>query len=145
MSVGLAFMPKPGRFGFHPMAASSDMNPTGGTLAAGTENHNVYASPTVAYVSRACVCAAVFPTASTSVVATLFKMTGATAVALTSGLAISAAAADTPQYFTFLTTVTEAQRTLQPGDSLRVAVVTTGTVSVQPDDLAVYFELLAQY
>lgn len=136
------FSPKPGRFGVHPMVVSSDMNPTGGTLAAGTENHNVCASPVKSYINRASICAATFPTASTSVVATLFKMTGATAVALTSGLAISGSAADTPLQFTFLTTTTDAQRTLNQGDSLRVALVTTGTVSVQPDDLAVYVELL---
>lgn len=136
------FAPRPGRFGVHPSIVSSDMNPTGGTLAAGTENHNVCASPAKAYINRASLCAAVFPTAATSCVATLFKMTGATAVALTSGLAISGAAADTPLQFTFLTTTTDAQRTLNPGDSLRVALVTTGAVSVQPDDLAVYVELL---
>jgi hypothetical protein len=136
------FSPRPGRFGTHPNIVSSDMNPTGGTLAAGTENHNVCASPAKAYINRASLCAAVYPTAATSCVATLFKMTGATAVALTSGLAISAAAANVPLQFSFLTTTTDAERTLNPGDSLRVALVTTGAVSVQPDDLAVYVELL---
>lgn len=136
------FSPKPGRLGVHPNIVSSDMNPTGGTLAAGTENHNVCASPAKSYINRASLCAAVYPTAATSCVATLFKMTGATAVALTSGLAISAAAADTPLQFTFLTTTTDANRTLNQGDSLRVALVTTGSVSVQPDDLAAYVELL---
>lgn len=138
------FAPKPGRLGVLPNIVSSDMNPTGGTLAAGTENHNVCASPAKSYINRASICAAVFPTASTSIVATLYKMTGATAVALTSGLAISGATADTPLQFTFLTTTTEAQRTLTQADSLRVALVTTGTVSVQPDDLAVYVELLVE-
>lgn len=136
------FSPRPGRFGVHPSIVSSDMNPTGGTLGAGTENHNVCASPAKSYINRASLCAAVYPTAATSCVATLFKMTGATAVALTSGLAISAASANVPLQFTFLTTTTDAERTLNPGDSLRVALVTTGAVSVQPDDLAIYVELL---
>lgn len=136
------FSPRPGRFGTHPNIVSNDINPTGGTLAAGTENHNVCASPAKSYINRATLCAAVYPTASTSVVATLVKMTGVTAVTLTSGLAVSAAAANVPLQFSFLTTTTEAERTLNPGDSLRVALVTTGTVSVQPDDLAIYVELL---
>jgi hypothetical protein len=136
------FAPKPGRLGVHPIIVPSEILVTGGTLAAGTENHSVCASPAKAYINRASFCATTYPTASTSCVATLFKMTGATAVALTSGLAISAAAADTPLQFTFLTTTTDANRTLNQGDSLRVALVTTGTVSVQPDDLAVYTELL---
>lgn len=138
------FAPLPGRFGTSPTIVSSDLSPTGGTLAAGTENHNVCASPAQSYINRATICAATYPTAATSCVATLFKMTGATAVALTSGLAINAAAADTPLQFTFLTTTTDAQRTLNPGDSLRVALVTTGAVSVQPDDLTVYVELLVR-
>jgi len=136
------FAPKPGRLGVLPNIVSSDMNPTGGTLAAGTENHNVCASPAKSYINRASVCAAVYPTAGTSCVATLFKMTGATAVALTSGLSINAGTADTPLQFTFLTTTTDANRTLNQGDSLRVALVTVGSVTVQPDDLAVYVELL---
>jgi uncharacterized MnhB-related membrane protein len=136
------FSPKPGRLGVHPVLLTTDLNPTGGTLAAGTENHNVGVSPMKAYVNRASVCAAVYPTAATSCVATLYKMTGATAVALTQGLAISGGTADTPLIFSFLTTTTDANRTLGSGDSLRIAIVTTGAVSVQPDDLSVSVELL---
>ena len=36
------------------------------------------------------------------------------------------------------------ERTLRTGDSLRVALVTSGAVSVQPDDLTVVVELLVQ-
>lgn len=136
------FMPKPGRLGVHPVLLTTDLTPTGGTLAASTENHNIGVSPMKAYVNRASVCAAVYPTASTSCIATLYKMTGTTSVALTQGLAISGGTADTPLIFSFLTTITDANRTLGSGDSLRIALATIGTVSVQPDDLSVAVELL---
>jgi hypothetical protein len=69
-------------------------------------------------------------------------MTGATAVALTAGLDINTKTADTPLQFVFLTTTTDAQRTLTQADSLRVAMVTVGSVTVQPDDITVNVELL---
>jgi hypothetical protein len=46
--------------------------------------------------------------------------------------------------FVFLTTTTDAQRTLTTASSIRVAMVTVGSVSVQPDDITVNIELLVQ-
>jgi hypothetical protein len=115
-----------------------------GTLAAGTATHNIGGFPAKAYVNRATLCAETFPTAATSCVVTLFKMTGATAVALTSGLDVNTKTADTPLQFVFLTSTTDAQRTLTTADSLRVSIVTVGAVSVQPDDVTVTVELLVQ-
>ena len=137
------FAPKPGRLGTLPIPLNSGRLNTG-TLAAGTDNHNIGGFPAKAYVNRASFCATTFPTAATSCVVTLFKMTGATAVALTSGLDINTKTADTPLQFAFLTTTTDAQRTLTTADSLRVAMVTVGAVSVQPDDATVVVELLVQ-
>lgn len=137
------FAPKPGRLGTHPVPLTSGRLNTG-TLAAGTDNHNIGGFPAKAYVNRASFCATTFPTAATSCVVTLFKMTGATAVALTSGLDVNTKTADTPLQFAFLTTTTDAQRTLTTADSLRVAMVTVGAVSVQPDDATVVVELLVQ-
>ena len=65
-------------------------------------------------------------------------------MALTSGLDVNTKTADTPLQFVFLTTTTDAQRTLTTADSLRVAMVTVGAVSVQPDDATVVVELLVQ-
>lgn len=137
------FAPKPGRLGTMPVPLTSGRLNTG-TLAAGTDNHNIGGFPAKAYVNRASFCATTYPTAATSCVVTLFKMTGATAVALTSGLNVNTQTADTPLQFVFLTTTTDAQRTLTTADSLRVAMVTVGAVSVQPDDVAVVVELLVQ-
>ena len=116
------FAPKPGRIGVHPSNFASGRLYTG-TLAAGTQTLIVGGFPAKAYINRASVCAETFPTAATSCVVTLFKMTGATAVALTSGLDINTKTADTPLQFAFLTTTTDAQRTL-----LRATVDQLGTV-----------------
>lgn len=137
------FAPKPGRLGTLPVPINSGRLNTG-TLAAGTDNHNIGGFPAKSYVNRATLCAATFPTAATSCVVTLFKMTGATAVALTAGLDINTKTADTPLQFVFLTTTTDAERTLTQADSIRVAIVTVGAVSAQPDDVTVTVELLVQ-
>lgn len=134
------FAPKPGRLGTLPVPLTSGRLNTG-TLAAGTDTHNIGAFPAKAYINRASFASAVYPTA-TSCVVTLFKMTGATAVALTSGLSINAATANSPLQFTFLTTTTDAQRTLTQADSIRASMVTVGSVTVQPDDVVVVVELL---
>jgi hypothetical protein len=137
------FAPKPGRLGTLPVPLNSGRLNTG-TLAAGTDNHNIGGFPAKAYVNRATLCAGTYPTAATSCVVTLFEMTGATAVALTDGLNINTQTADTPLQFVFLTSTTDAQRTLTTASSIRVAMVTVGSVSVQPDDITVNIELLVQ-
>ncbi len=137
------FAPKPGRLGTLPVPLNSGRLNTG-TLAAGTDNHNIGGFPAKAYVNRATLCAGTYPTAATSCVVTLFEMTGATAVALTDGLNINTQTAETPLQFVFLTSTTDAQRTLTTASSLRVAMVTVGAVSVQPDDVTVTVELLVQ-
>ena len=137
------FAPRPGRLGVLPVPFNSGRINTG-TLAAGTQNHNIGGTPAQCYINRATLCADTFPTAATSCVVTLFKMTGATALALTSGLDINTKTADTPLQFAFLSTLTDAQRTLTNADSLRLAIVTVGAVSAQPDDITVSVELLVE-
>ena len=136
------FAPRPGRLGVLPVPFQSGRLNTG-TLAAGTQEHNIGGFPATCFINRATLCGATFPTA-TSCVATLFKMTGATALALTSGLDINTKTADTPLQFTVLSTLTEAERTLNPGDSLRVSIVTVGSVTTQPEDVTVNVELLIE-
>ena len=135
------FAPKPGRLGTMPVPLTSGRLNTG-TLAAGTVTHNIGGFPAKSYINRATACAEIFPTAGTSCDLTLVKMTGATAVPLTSALSVNAATANVPLQFVFLTTTTDAQRTLASGDSLRISMVTAGSVTVQPDDLSVNVELL---
>jgi hypothetical protein len=137
------FAPRPGRLGVLPVPFQSGRLNTG-TLAAGTQTHNIGGFAPTCYINRATLCAETFPTAATSCVVTLFKMTGATALALTSGLDINTKTADTPLQFTVLSTLTDAQRTLNTGDSLRVSIVTVGSVTTQPEDITVNVELLIE-
>ena len=136
-------MPKPGRFGTHPVVFNSGRINTG-TLAAGTANHNIGAYGTKSFLSKATVCAEVFPTAATGCTLRLVKMTGATALNLTDAIDINAKTADVPIQMPILATLSEQERTLNTGDSLRLAMVTTGAVSVQPDDVTVSVELLVE-
>jgi hypothetical protein len=134
------FAPKPGRFGIAPVALT--VRPTFGTLAAGTVPHNIGAYPRRARITGITISSRTFPTAATSVVATLQKKpVGSAAINLTSGINISAQAAETAVAATLLSTLTAAQLTLNPSETLILSVVTTGAVSVQPVDLIVTVEL----
>lgn len=134
------FNPLAGRFGVLPTVFGSRLNT--GTLAAGTVTHNLGGFPASCVINRASACALVYPVAATSCVATISKVTGSTVVVLTGALDIMTKTANVPLQFVFLNTTTKAQRTLTPADSLRVTVVTTGSVSTQPDDVTVNVELL---
>ena len=137
------FAPKPGRFGTLPIALPSGRINTG-TLAAGTQTHNIGGYAATSIISRATICAETFPTAATSCTLQVFKMTGATALALTAATDINAKTANVPIPLALTSTLTDAERTLRVGDSIRIALVTTGSVTVQPDDVTVNVELLVQ-
>lgn len=137
------FMPRPGRFGLLPVPFTSSPINTG-TLAAGTQTHNFGAFTRLAYINRAMVSADVFPTASTGCTIQLFKHDASapgSPVTLSAATSINAQAARIGIAIPITTTLTEAQRTLDVGDTIYAAIVTTGTVSVQPDDLTVVVEL----
>ena len=140
------FAPKPGRLGVHPVILPSGRINTGTLTGGTTQTHNIGSFSAKSYINRALVCAEVFPTAATSCNVEVYKMTGATALALTatgaSAPSINTITANTPVVIPFLATLTDAQRTLTAADSIRVSIVTVGTVTVQPDDLSVNVELL---
>jgi len=135
------FAPQPGRLGTLPIQLNSGRINTG-TLAAGTQNHSIAASPTKVFFNKACIVAGTFPTAATSCTAQLIKLTGATTTALTNALDINAKTANVPLQFTLVSTLSDTDRTINVGDSIRLAIVTTGSVSVQPDDVNANVEVL---
>ena len=124
------------------MPVAVTVKPAFGTLAAGTVAHQIGAYPKRCYISNITISAKVFPTAATSIEATLQKKPSGSAVALTSAIDINAQTADTALVGAFLSSLTEAQRTLNAGETLLLSVVTTGAVSVQPTDVIVVVELL---
>lgn len=136
------FRPKPGRFGVEVVTLT--VKPTFGTLAAGTVAHMLGGYAKKAIVSNVSIAATTFPTAATSIVATLQKKPSGTAVALTSGIDINDKTAQTAVNAATLATVSDANKTLNPGETLLLSVVTTGVVSVQPVDVVVTVELLVQ-
>jgi hypothetical protein len=136
------FKPKPGRFGVE--CVTLTVKPTFGTLAAGTVAHMLGGFSKRAIVSGISIAATTFPTAATSVVATLQKKPSGTAVALTAGLDINAKTAATAVTSGVLGTASQANLTVNPGETLLLSVVTTGSVTVQPVDVVVTVELLVQ-
>lgn len=142
------FAPKPGRFGVHPVVMTSGRMNMVGLTGGVTQTHNMGAYSTKSYINKAVICAETFPAAATSCRVELYKMTGATALALTAtggtALSVNAATADVPIQIPILATLTDAQRTLTAGDSIRIAFVPVGTVSTVGDDVSVNIELLVQ-
>ena len=136
------FKPKPGRFGVMPVAVT--VRPSFGTLAAGTVAHMIGGYHQRCTVGGISIAAGTFPTAATSIVATLQKKPSGSAVALTSGIDINTKTAQTSVDGVILSSATDAQLTLNPGETLLLSVVTTGAVSVQPADLIVTVELLVE-
>lgn len=135
------FQPRPGRFGTLPVLLTRRINT--GTLAAGTATFHLGALPSKAIVSRVVISALTYPTAATSCAATLVKRdVSATAnVTLTSAIDVNGKTAETVQTGSLLTTLTDQQRLVDSGDSLKLSLVTAGAVSVQPVDLTVTVEL----
>ena len=139
------FAPKPGRLGTLPVPLTSGRINTG-TLAAGTQTHTMGAMPGKCYISRATVSAGTYPTAATSCVVRLIKYdsTANAAVTLTADLDINDKTDREALALAITSTLTEAQRTLLPGDTLEFEIVTVGAVSVQPDDIVCVVELFVE-
>lgn len=136
------FAPRPGRLGIMPTLLNSGRINTG-TLAAGTQNHNIGTYPGKAYINKFTVSAEAFPNATTNTV-TLIKYDASAAadVTLSSALDINNKTANVAQVGAMIATLTEAQRTLDTGDTIRIQLITTGSVTTQPDDITINVELL---
>jgi hypothetical protein len=135
------FSPRPGRFGIQPVMIVRRVNT--GTLAAGTQTHNLGALPRKAIISGVTVSANTYPTAATSCAITVQKRDASAGgdVNLTSAIDVNAKTAQTAQPASLLTTLTDAQKLLDTGDQVKISLVTVGAVSVQPVDLVVVVEL----
>lgn len=140
------FKPIPGRFGIAPVLLTSGRLNTG-TLAAGTQTHTIGSYPNrQGYISAISVSAETWPTAATScdVVVKKYDASASSEVTITSSLDINDSTDKVALLATILSTLTDAERTLDIGDTLTVEIVTVGAVSVQPDDVVVCVELLLQ-
>lgn len=143
--MGNAFLPKPGRFGTLP-------NLLVGRCAAAIGNstttiYNFGSHPAVCLITRAVVSAGTVPVSSGgTILATLEKYDASAdaAVTLSGSIDLEALTAHEGTAVPLLTTLTDAQRTLDTGDTLRLSVVTTSTVGTAAVDLVCNIELLVQ-
>lgn len=145
MSVGNAFLPKPGRFGVLPNLLAGRCDAAIGDST--TTTYNFGSHPALCYINRAVVSANVVPASTSGTITAVLQKYDASAnaaVTLTSAVDLEALTAKEGTALTFLTTLTEAQRTLDTGDTLQFVVTTNNTVTTAAVDLFVNIELLVQ-
>jgi hypothetical protein len=143
--MGNFFAPTAGRFGVMPnllvgRCAAAIGNNT-------TTTYNFGGHPATCLINRAMVSAGTVP-ASTSgtILAVLEKYdsTANAAVTLTANIDLEALTAHEGTAVSLISTLTTAQRTLLPGDTLRLTVTTNNTVTTAAVDLVANVELLVQ-
>lgn len=135
------FSPRdPSRFGIQPVVVST--TPTDGPLDSGI-TLGVPTPPGKLVVLRASCYTIVVPASAGGAVTATIEKYDASAdatVALTAAFDLEALVASERSEITILSTLTEAQRTLDDGDTLRV-VIAAGTVETEPDELSFTIEL----
>lgn len=136
------FQPTPGRFGVVPNLVQGRCDAAIGNNT--TTTYNFGAHPAKAYVNRAMVSAGTVPAATSGTILGVIQKYDATAnsaVALTGNVDLEALTAHEGTAVTLLSSLTDAQRTLLPGDTLRFVVTTNNTVTTAAVDLMVNVEL----
>lgn len=112
--------------------------------SSGTTTYNFGAVPAKAYVNRAQVSAGTVPASTSGTILGVIQKYDAannTAVALTGNVDLEALTAHEGTAVSILSTLTDAQRTMLPGDTLRFVVTTNNTVTTAAVDLVVRVEL----
>jgi hypothetical protein len=145
MSVGNAFMPRPGRFGVLPNLLVGRCAAAIGDNTATTYNFGGH--PAVCVINRAMVSAGTVPASTSGTILGVLQKYDAVAnaaVALTANVDLEALTAHEGTAVSLLATLTDAQRTLRPGDTVRFVVTTNNTVTTAAVDLMVNVELLVQ-
>ncbi len=136
------FQPTPGRFGVVPNLIQGRCDATIGNNT--TTTYSFGGHPAKAYVNRAVVSAGTVPvSASGTILGVLQKYDASanTAVALTGDVDLEALTAHEGTAVTLISSLTDAQRTLDTGDTLRFVVTTDNTVGTAQVDLMVNVEV----
>jgi hypothetical protein len=145
MSVGNIFAPTPGRLGTLPNLMVGRCDAVIGNTA--TTIYNFGGHPAVCQINRAVVSAATVPASTSGTILGVLQKYDAstdTAVALTGNVDLEALVAHEGTAVTLLSTLTDEQKTLAAGDTVRFAVTTNNTVTTAAVDLMVNVELLVQ-
>lgn len=145
MSVGNIFAPVPGRLGTMPNLLVGRCDAVIGNNT--TTTYSFGGHPAVCNVNRAVVSAATVPAATSGTILGVLQKYDAsadTAVALTGNVDLEALTAHEGTAVALLSTLTDEQKTLAAGDTVRFVVTTNNTVTTAAVDLMVNVELLVQ-
>lgn len=134
------FRPLPGRFG---VASTLLVGRCDTTMANGV-TYQLGSHPAKCLVARAVVSALTVPESTGGTIEGVLQKYDASAdaaVTLTGSIDLEALVSSEGTALPLLTTLTDAQKTLDAGDTLQF-VITSGTINTQPVDLMVNTELL---
>lgn len=145
MSVANAFLPLPGRFGVLPNLLVGRCDAAIGNNT--TTTYSFGGHPAVCVVNRAVVSAGTVPAATSGTILGVLEKYDASAnaaVVLSGNVNLEALTAHEGTAIPLLTTLTDAEKALDLGDTVRFVVTTNNTVTTAAVDLVVNVELLVQ-
>ena len=139
------FRPKPGRFGIASTLLVGACDAAIGNST--TTQYNFGGHPAKCRIAGAVISALVVPASTGGTILGVLQKYDASAnaaVALTGNINLEALTANEGTAVTLLSTLTDAQLLLDTGDTIRLEVTTTDTVTTAEVDLTVNVELLVQ-
>ena len=143
--MGNYFSPLAGRFGVMPNLLVGRCSAAIGNGT--TTTYNFGGHPAKSIINRAVVSAGTVPASTSGTILGVLQKYDASAdaaVALTDNIDLEALTAHEGTAVTLLTTLTDAQKLLDTGDTVRFVVTTNNTVTTAAVDLVVNVELLVQ-
>ena len=139
------FAPTPGRLGVLPNLLVGRCDAAIGDSGATTYNFGSH--PAKCYINRAVVSAGTVPASTSGTILGVIQKYDASAnaaVTLTADVDLEALTAKEGTAVALLSTLTDAERTLDTGDTLQFAVTTNNTVTTAAVDLMVNVELFVE-
>ena len=143
--MGNFFSPLAGRFGIMPNLLAGRCDAAIGNST--TTTYNFGGHPAKCIINRAVVSAGTVPASTSGTILGVLQKYDASAnaaVALSGNVDLEALTAHEGTAIALLTTLTDAQKTLDTGDTVRFVVTTDNTVTTAAVDLVVNVELLVQ-
>ena len=139
------FAPTPGRLGVLPNLLAGRCDAAIGNST--TTTYSFGSHPAKCYINRAVVSAGTVPASTSGTILGVIQKYDASAdaaVTLTADVDLEALTAKEGTAVALLSTLTDAQRTLDTGDTLQFVVTTTNTVTTAAVDLVVNVELFVE-
>lgn len=139
------FAPTPGRLGVLPNLLVGRCSAAIGNST--TTTYSFGSHPAKCYINRAVVSAGTVPASTSGTILGVIQKYDASAdaaVTLTDNVDLEALVAKEGTAVALLSTLTDAQRTLDTGDTLQFVVTTTNTVTTAAVDLMVNVELFVE-